>query len=116
VSLAEKFDLTPSSSYHRLSKTDKASYVLRPKEIFNTVDGRRLYVLDDGSEWTSLMVAEFTGCKPSTASTRLTCYTDPEKVLKVQQKKAVDSRVKNRIENRMYYDPLGHWALLNAST
>ncbi len=105
------------TAYHRLGKTDKASYVLRKKEVNKSTSGLRLYVLDDGSEWTSQMVARHTGCKPSTASTRLSCYTDPKKVLKdpkVYERREI--AVKEAIKERMYYDPLGHWALLNKAT
>jgi hypothetical protein len=103
-----------SSAYHRLSKSADRDIVLRKAENVKRLGGKRLYILDDGSEWTSTMVANHTGCLLSTASTRLGTYTDPAKVLAPPPYYVTKGRtVSAAIKERMYYDPLGHWALLN---
>jgi hypothetical protein len=110
-------DCSISSAYYRLTKSSKASVVLRPKEIHKIHKGKRLYVLDDGTEWTSTMVAKHTGCLPSTASTRLSTYTDPAKVLANPLGQMCKGKTVNEsVKKRMLYDPLGHWKLINRYT
>jgi hypothetical protein len=112
--LGEAVGCSASSAYHRLNKSSDPTYVLRPLEDVKRVNGYRIYVLDDGSEWTSRMVAEKTGCLLSTAATRLSCYTDVDKIMAPPLKKLFKDRMENNaMKNRMYFDPLGHWKLLN---
>jgi len=112
--LKELIGCSSSSAYHRLIKSTDPAYVLRPIEQVKRVRGQKLYLLDDGSEWTARMVTKHTGCLPSTAATRLCCYTDPAKVLAPPQGKVYKDRmVGNAMKRRMYADPLGHWALIN---
>lgn len=115
ATLRAKLGVSHSTAYARLVASNRASSVLKPGYPFEKRDGLRLYLLDDGSKWTSRMVAEHTGCKISTASTRLSNYSDPAKVL--SPPKTIDSdtaeRILERIQERMYFDPLGHWKLLN---
>ncbi len=116
-SLMKEIGCAHGTAYARLTKSNEASYVLRKKEFSKKYGGLRLYVLDDGSEWTSRMVAKHTGCKLSTASTRLSCYTDPEKVLKPPLTYDYkDKTVNEYTRNRMYFDTNGHWALINKFT
>jgi len=110
-----------SSAFYRLTKSTNREEVFRPREKHKIHNGKRLYVLDDGSEWTSTMVAEHTGCLLSTASTRLSCYTDPAVVLAPPKDKggfgkSTAKEVTNYISSRMFYDPDDFWKLLNRWT
>ena len=114
IQVAEYVGISHSSAYHRLNKSLDIDTVLRQPENVKRFGGKRLYVLDDGSEWTSTMVANHTGCLMSTASTRLSTYTDPTRVLAPPLHQVTkDKTVTASVKERMYYDPLGHWALLN---
>jgi hypothetical protein len=114
MQVANYVGINNSSAYHRLRKSTDRATVLRKAENVKRLGGKRLYILDDGSEWTSNMVANHTGCLLSTASTRLSTYTDPAKVLAPPlYYNTKDKTVTASVRERMYYDPLGHWALLN---
>jgi hypothetical protein len=116
-SLSELVGCSLSSAYHRLSKTKDPVYVLRPIDKVKRVKGYKLYKLDDGSEWTAKQVAEFTGCPRSTASTRLSYYTDPAKVLAPPIRKPLhDKNLNKQMKKRMFFDPEGHWKLINSFT
>ena len=116
--LSKLLGCTISSAYYRLQKSNEASVVLKPIERIEKRDGLKVYYLDDGSGWTAKEVAEKTGCLSSTASTRLSCFTDPNKVLAspLRDRQAKERSVKARVNNRMFSDPLGHWKLINRST
>ena len=105
---------TASSAYNRLTKSADPKRVLRPLDAVKKINGKKVYILDDGSGWTSDMVVEHTGCLKSTASTRLSCYTDPDKVLAPPLKKTQrEMEARKAMQDRMYFDRLGHWALIN---
>ena len=116
ISLMKRINCAHSTAYSRLTKSTLAKHVLRICEKNKDAYGYKVYTLDDGSNWTASMVAKHTGVAKSTASTRLSCYTDPEKVLAPPKYQAVNKRMQNATLTRMYYDPLGHWALLNKNT
>jgi hypothetical protein len=91
--------------------------VLRPVESVKRIKGYKVYRLDDGSEWTAKQVATHTGCLHSTASTRLSCYTDPDKVLAPPVRNPLhDKRLNEQMKSRMFFDPEGHWKLINSFT
>jgi len=114
MQVANYVGINNSSAYHRLRNSTDKAVVLRKPENVKRLGGKRLYILDDGSEWTSTMVANHTGCLLSTASTRLSTYTDPTHVLAPPLHPITKDRtVTASVKERMYYDPLGHWALLN---
>jgi hypothetical protein len=116
-SLSELVGCSVSSAYHRLMKTSNPEYVLRPVESVKRIKGYKVYRLDDGSEWTAKQVATHTGCLHSTASTRLSCYTDPDKVLAPPVRNPLhDKRLNEQMKSRMFFDPEGHWKLINSFT
>lgn len=115
--LSSRIGISHSSAYYRLNKSTDPIIVLRPRDKVKVTNGLKLYILDDGSEWTSADVSEYTGCKKSTASTRLTMYTDPKKVLAPPYTPSTKIKtVTGAIKKRMLYDPEGHWKLINRST
>jgi len=81
----------------------------------------KVYTLADGTQWTVDKLSEFLpNIKRSTLATRLSVTNDPKKVLNpiVQNNTTRERRedvvyVSKRIKKRMYYDPLGHWSLIN---
>jgi len=110
---AERLGCHKSSAYARLNNSTDPDRVFRPINKEKCGYGYKLYTLDDGTKWTASMVAEHSGVTRGTASTRLSCYTDPEKVLCPPKNKQADKTPVNAAKQRMYYDPLGHWALIN---
>jgi len=117
TSLMEKLGCAHTTAYARLHRSgSSAAHVLRPCEKNKDAYGYKVYTLDDGSQWTAASVAKHTGVAKSTASTRLSCYTDPETVLAPPKYKSIEKKMSNLRKGRMYYDPLGHWALLNKNT
>jgi hypothetical protein len=100
-----------STAYARLTKSTDPARVLRT--LHKSPKGGRIYTLDDGSKWTARQVAKHTGVAKSTASTRLSMYTEPEKVLCSLKCQVVDVSDAKICETRMFFDPLGHWALIN---
>ena len=72
----------------------------------------REWVLDDGSTWTTKAVSDLINCSSSNAYSRLMGSKDPSIVLRpMGMAKKIDG--KRSLSNRMYFDPLGHWKLLN---
>jgi len=115
--LSALIGISHSSAYYRLNKSTDPAQVLKPRNKIKVTNGLKLYTLDDGTEWTSAEVSEYTGCKKSTASTRLTMYTDPKKVLAPPYTPSTKIKpVTDAIKRRMLYDPEGHWKLINRST
>jgi hypothetical protein len=121
--LVERTGLPKSTCYSRLIKWTN------PEELFKIdkrkkVGGLQLYILDDGSEWTSKSLAEHLKCKPSTASTRLSMMKgNSKKILAPVRKQLSDDdayenkkEVEQYVEQRMLWDKQGHWKLLNANT
>lgn len=116
--VAEKLGASIPTAYARLRSSSEPSKVFKPLYDYETLNGKRLYTLDDGSKWTSDMVVEYTGCLSSTASTRLTCYTDVERVLAPPKTRRENNskEVREYIEKRNYFDSMGHWKLINSFT
>jgi len=115
--LSKLVGITSSSAYYRLNHSSDPNEVLKPKSEVKSSNGLKIYTLDDGSKWTAEEVVKHTGCKKSTVATRLTVYTDPEKVLAPPlSATTIGKTVSETIKKRMFYDPLGHWKLLNMNT
>jgi len=98
----------PSKVYKKLSPTRK--------------DSRIEYTLDDGSRWTAETLAAYlakkynTTCKSTTAGGRLCTMKGNSKKIFSPLREGRDeeyNKVSKMIKDRMYFDPLGHWALLN---
>lgn len=113
---ADKLKCSESTAYARLRGSTDPDRVFRPLNTDKDTYGYKVYTLDDGTKWTARMVAKHTGVAKSTASTRLSMYTDPEKVLCPPKCQVVDVRNAKVCETRMFFDPLGHWALINKNT
>lgn len=112
--LSKELGCRESTAYQRLCNYTDPKKVYRP--VSHSPAGGRLYTLDDGTQWSAAMVAKEVGIPQSTASTRLSMHSDPRKVLAPPKKKADESQIKSNerfIKNRMYFDPLGHWSLIN---
>lgn len=115
--LSKLIGITRSSAYYRLNRSSDPNEVFKPKGEVKSSNGLKLYTLDDGSKWTAEEVVKHTGCKKSTVATRLTVYTDPKKVLAPPFSDSTRCReVSDTTKQRMFYDPLGHWKLLNMNT
>lgn len=95
-----------------------------PAKIYAKIHPKRQlkdYHLDDGSVWTSKTLAKHLGCSISTASTRLSVMSpDSKRVLQPfknptwgEDDYLNSKQVKKMINSRMYFDPLGHWNLIN---
>ncbi|MCS5590512.1 MAG: hypothetical protein NZ824_11155 [Candidatus Thioglobus sp.] len=113
---AAKLECTNSTAYARLTSSTDPKRVFRPINRDKDTYGMKVYTLDDGTQWTARQVAKHAGIAKSTASTRLSVYTDPAKVLCPCKSKQVDMRNAKICETRMFFDPLGHWALINKNT
>lgn len=79
------------------------------------------YRLKDGSIWTAETVAKETSCNMSCASQRLRTSDDPVRVLapsggNLKTKYEKEFKPKESMSQRMIYDPLGHWNLINKFT
>lgn len=105
------------AAYYRLRRSTDPLEVLEPRTSHKVTAGRRVYILDDKSEWTARQVADEVGCKLSTASTRLSTYTSPDKILASPLKSSLKEKgVATRRRERMFFDPQGHWKLLMRNT
>jgi len=121
--MVKEFNWASSTCYARLQDSTDPSRVYRSLSPTRK-DSRIEYTLDDGSKWTAVSLAEFlskkynTKCKPTTAGGRLcTMNGDSKRIfspLRNSQFNSDESKsVKKMINKRMYFDALGHWALLN---
>ena len=112
-----KVGCAQGTAYYRLKRSSDPREALKSRAAHKITGGMKVYVLDDKSEWTARQVADYTGCKLSTASTRLSCYTDVDKVLAAPLHQTTKDRVVNgSIKKRMFFDPDGHWRLLMRNT
>lgn len=116
--LAKKLGCSVSTAYSRLSKYKDPAKVLKPRALHKIHNGLRVYVLDDGTEWTARTLAEHLSIKQSTASTRLSMYTDPVKIFAPPPSTGVVTTKGGAAirAGRMYYDPDGHWKLIMRAT
>ena len=56
---------------------------------------------------------EKTSLSQQAARARLVKYTDPEKIFYTKKACEKEVKIKEEIRGRMFFDPLGHWKLLN---
>jgi len=111
--LSNKVGCTQGTAYGRLMNSSDPAKVFRP---VNTTNRGAVYVLDDGSEWTTAKLARHLNANKTTAGARLANSRDPARVLAPVKRNEVDERnhrVSNAMKKRMYFDPLGHWKLIN---
>ena len=111
--LAKKLGCTQGTAYGRLMSSSDPVKLSRP--ITPTNRGA-VYVLDDGSEWTTAQLAKHLDVMKTTAGARLANSRDPTRVLAPVKRNDVDQRqhrISSAMKERMYFDPLGHWKLIN---
>ena len=111
--LSEQLGCSVSTAYSRLMASKDPKLVYR--KVNKTHKGGRFYTLDDGTKWNAASLSEALGIPMSTAATRLSCYSDPKKVLAPKHTKTrkVEKPVAQVIKTRMFYDPDGFWKLFN---
>lgn len=114
--LAEVLGCTHSSARRRLKMSSDPKVILAPCQP----PGGKEYVLDDGTRLNVKKLIEMVpGLKRTTAATRLAYTSDPKKIFKPalthsdDYVAALERELQREIESRMYYDPDGHWSLLN---
>ena len=112
--LAEKVGCTQGTAYGRLVSSSDPAKVFRP---INATNKGSVYVLDDGSEWTTAKLAKHLDVKKTTAGARLANSRDPARVLAPVKRNDIDERNHRKVsadmKKRMFFDPLGHWKLIN---
>ena len=114
--LAKKLGCTQGTAYGRLMSSSDPAKVFRP---VNATNRGAVYVLDDGSEWTTAKLAKHLDVKKTTAGARLANSRDPARVLAPVKRNDVDlhkHRISSAMKQRMFFDPLGHWKLLNKNS
>ncbi|MCS5588910.1 MAG: hypothetical protein NZ824_02970 [Candidatus Thioglobus sp.] len=121
--MVKELNWAKSTCHSRLTSSTDPSRVYRSLSPTRK-DSRIEYTLDDGSKWTAVTLADFlaekynTKCKTTTAGGRL-CTMDgnSKKIFSPLRKSQFNSdeskSVKKMVNKRMYFDVLGHWALLN---
>ena len=119
--MVKELNWASSTCYARLQDSTDPSRVYRSLSPTRK-DSRIEYTLDDGSVWTAVTLAEHLAlkynaeCKSTTAGGRLcTMDGDSKRILApLREGYTEESKsVKKLIGDRMFFDPLGHWALLN---
>ena len=111
--LSKKVGCTQGTAYGRLSSSSDPAKVFRP---VNATNKGAVYVLDDGSEWTTAKLAKHLDVMKATAAARLANSKDHKRVLAPVKRNDVDQRqhrISSAMKERMYFDPLGHWKLIN---
>lgn len=114
LGLVEKTGVTIGTARARLNRSKDPEYVFK-KSL--KVRDEVIYTLDDGSEWRVYDVMNVTSMSEATCKARLVKHTDPEIVLKhrnvVDDAESCEGKITDKMRERMFFDPLGHWALLN---
>lgn len=119
--MVKELNWAKSTCYTRLQSSTDPSRVYRSLSPTRK-DSRIEYTLDDGSKWTAVSLADFlakkynTSCKSTTAGGRLcTMNGNSKKIFSPLRESSSEeyNKVSKIIKDRMYFDPLGHWALLN---
>ncbi len=105
--LSNKVGCTQGTAYGRLMSSSDPAKVFRP---VNATNRGAVYVLDDGSEWTTAKLAKHLDVKKTTAGARLANSRDPARV------DLHKHRISSAMKQRMFFDPLGHWKLLNKNS
>ena len=106
-----------STCYTRLCKSNDPAIVYKSLSPTRR-DGHVVYTLDDGSEWSAKSLGEHLGCTKTRAGGRLsTMKGESARILKpIDHDLEIGSNnkeVEKRFSKRMFFDELGHWALIN---
>jgi hypothetical protein len=81
--------------------------------LSNTKSTHKVYTLSDGKDYTAAEIVKITGASPGAIYGRLNRSRDAKVVLKPPHAKGCQAV---KIDERMFFDPLGHWQLLNKCT
>ena len=116
MQLADKVGISTSAARYRLSKSANVNKLFKNKNHLSPNKGKyKIHHLDDGTTWTVKELVSELGVSLSCASNRLCSSSKAAYVL--QPKRIFDSPLKakitKRVQNSMFFDPLGHWALIN---
>jgi len=111
--VAAKVGCNISTARCRLTRSKDVDVVYRSMQVTGS---HKTYHLEDGSKWTIPELIKETDLSKNALTVRLHKSRDPAVILKhkddngsiVQQ-----VRVSEAIKKRMFFDPLGHWKLLN---
>jgi len=108
--IAEEAGINVVTARLRLARTLEADAVLAPANQGSNESRIKIYTLSDGKQYTVNQIAEITGSKRAAIYGRLHKSRDAEVVLRLPLERHVPVV---KITGRMYFDPLGHWALFN---
>lgn len=108
--IAEEAGITVVTARLRLHKTLEADEVLAPANLGSREGQFKIYTLSDGKQYTAAEISQITGCKPAAVYGRLHKSREAEVVLRPPLMKGCATVKTN---DRMFFDPLGHWALFN---
>jgi len=111
--VASRLECDISTARCRLTRSKNVESVYKPIKPTST---QAIYTLDDGSKWTLSELADETGLTRNAMGTRLHKSRKPEDILKPKSTNGTvrdPSRISEAIKQSMYFDPLGHWKLLN---
>ena len=117
-------ELAKQANIHIKTARNRLNRSTDPKELFKEATNAnnkgcfKTYTLDDGSQWTIPQMAAETGLTRQAIASRIYLTKDPEKVLsKKRQIHGFDvKRISAEMQERMFFDPLGHWALFNKAS
>ena len=116
--LSEKAGINIKTARARLGRFTDPTELFKAPTKANNKGCFKVYTLDDGSKWTIPEMAEETGLTRQAIASRIYLTKDPVKLLSKKKKiKGLDvQRISADMQERMFFDPLGHWALFNKSS
>jgi len=121
--VANKIGCSDALARSRLSRYIDPKNVFMPKNTKSNKASEpkkkklKYYLLNNGESVTAIDVADKANISITQARKRLNKHKDPDIVFLKQEAKTEDNSLKMRnIKTRMFYDPQGHWKLLNANT
>jgi CTP-dependent riboflavin kinase len=116
--VASKLECSITTARCRLTRSkDVKKVYARLTTVGKQSQGRyKFYTLDDDSEWTVAQIANHTGLSKNAVAGRLHKSRKPEEVLRPKSTNGAiikEPRISEAVKQSMYFDPLGHWKLLN---
>jgi DNA-directed RNA polymerase specialized sigma24 family protein len=111
--VAEEAGINVVTARLRLHKTLEADEVLAPANLGSHERLFKVYTLSDGKDYTAAEIVKITGVSPGAIYGRLHKSRDAKVVLRPPHAKGCQVV---KIDERMFFDPLGHWQLFNKCT